>query len=81
MKIQRYKCTAEGGQQAGILFMPNHRGKWVKHEDAESQHASLLANVGELIDAITAEGGWGERVMDAMVVISPDRFIEQEREA
>ena len=47
--------------------------------ELESNHATLLANVGELIDAITAEGGWGERVMDAMVVISPDKFIEQER--
>ena len=48
--------------------------------ELETQHATLLANVGELIDAITAEGGWGEGVMDAMVVISPDKFVDIEQE-
>ena len=48
--------------------------------ELETKHATLLANVDELIDAITAEGGWGEGVMDAMVVISPDKFVDIEQE-
>ena len=61
---------------AAITLMQNE-GRIV---ELETKNAILLANVGELIDAITAEGGWGERVMDAMVAISPDKFVDIEQE-
>lgn len=43
--IQRYRCSAVGGVQAGKLFVPSHNGEWVKYEDHAERFADLEVQI------------------------------------